>query len=794
MIPTLVALLLLIPFAGSEVVSGAWGASLRASWETQPWRWPWGSLAVALAQAAAWVMAMQGAGRPWLAMVRVRFRGRTLRFAFAHLLGFTGVGLALMGIGLVGLDRRPPLLAVHALFVVLGAGGLVIRARNLPGWPGRGRWTAPWPYRIAAAAAGIWTLWFLAGDLASPESFFDVMVYHLALPARWLAEGREGGGPPFFAYFPHLASEHFLTGLAVSGEVVARMQVLVAGCLLSVAVHGLARRWLAPGPSLVAAALAGGHPMVASYAAHAMADVPAALATVLALAAAVHAAPTWPRGPSRPGWLVLAGVGAGAAAGCKPTGLVVPSLLVLLALPCGIRGALFLGTAAVVAWSPFGAKAWLFTGDPVFPVFAHALHSPSWSAYGQRAYAGELLGVWNQLAPSDFLAWGDRTASVSAFKIGLIGPVAGLSAWFLLHLRERRAAQALCFTAALACLTAFTVPASRFFAAGFVLLPALLLAAVPPATARWLGVVLLLLQAGWFPAKISWVDRPWEAATGRQSREAFYETRQEHGPLEATDFLGRFVAGRRRRLLASGDAFGWLLPPASRAPSFFDDDVLVHAAREAGSADALFRSLRQLGIGYLYVNVPVLVWQRRWEGRGWEGSPPYPVLAEFFRRHATLLFARGTGWVYGIGRAEEGADPPECYRPDEGRSPTTSDVCLTRSQGDLVDGRTADAVRFGWAAVSANEGSGMAWAALGDALFVSRQWDQCAGVYARALHAGWKTSAVYRNQALGLARSHNLAGAQQAMEYARRLDPFAAQLRFDQIAIFEAWRAASRPR
>jgi len=159
------------------------------------------------------------------------------------------VGLGLLGMGMAALAAlgglRPVILAA------LGLAGLLALVPSVAAWlrawgalaslvRRAGRWGALAAGALAAASALSLTL-----ALAPPWKF-DALVYHLAFPARYLAQGRLTFIPSFFWGMPQLAEMHYTWAMGWLGPQAATVLGWWVALLVTLGVVGLAADWVHP--------------------------------------------------------------------------------------------------------------------------------------------------------------------------------------------------------------------------------------------------------------------------------------------------------------------------------------------------------------------------------------------------------------------------------------------------------------------------------------------------------------------------------------------------------------------
>jgi hypothetical protein len=299
--------------------------------------------------------------------------------ALALPVGFGLLGLAVLALGEVG--RLTP----GGLLATLGAG--VVLAL----WPSRGSAYDPQDVisnEVREATPGSrYTPWDGLFDLAlaagmlgvvltalAPVTDGDALCYHLQVPKVFLAWGAVGFDPDLHETVYPLATEAlYAVALALRGPVACRLVQVVFGVIFALNVMALARPAIGP-RARWAAAVALLVPAVSNGMGAPLNDV--ALAAFGA--AALHAVlrhrdePTWPSA-------LLAGALGGFAIGVKYPALVWVGLLgIVLAWPSCCRSTygrvthlLGFALAVVLAGGAWYLRAWLWTGNPVYPFFRH---------------------------------------------------------------------------------------------------------------------------------------------------------------------------------------------------------------------------------------------------------------------------------------------------------------------------------------------------------------------------------------------------------------------------------------
>jgi hypothetical protein len=345
-----------------------------------------GQLAAALI--AAWLLALAWASADWV-MRRSGAEPSDVPLEWTSVALALGLTLLMTLMLALGLTR---LLAPTPLWIILGALTIALRRRLLR--PLMDWWSRPSPQADAArppAPRETWPLVALLGlafllDLAwalAPEVHYDALSYHLAVPKVYLAERRLLDVPQISgSYLVRLGDMLFTLGLALSGQILAKLLTLAVGVVAALGVYALGRAVFDARVGLWAAALFYATPQVSWLATTAYVDLTVALMLLTSLLALLR----W-RQSRRTGWVLVAGLLAGAAVGAKMNaffGLPVMGAMLVWDLwradratrPARARAVAVYAAGALLVAAPWYALAYAFTGNPLFPLLNSVFKSP----------------------------------------------------------------------------------------------------------------------------------------------------------------------------------------------------------------------------------------------------------------------------------------------------------------------------------------------------------------------------------------------------------------------------------
>jgi hypothetical protein len=460
----------------------------------------------------------------------------------------------------------------------------------------------------------------------APAEFYDALIYHLAVPARFIAAGGlvavDGN---FYASFPSNQSMLYALGMLLTGDAVragSLAQVLHWGCALVAlaATYAAGGRHLGPRVGWLALLLLATAPGILLTSTWAIADLGVTLDGALVMASLLEAgAAESPQGRRR--WTLLAGIFAGLALGVKYTAalsVLAPGIALSLAL-CwrarrtarGLRS--FADTAIFVLaagglFAPWAIRNAVIAGNPFAPYLgglfgaeskARTLteeivrHLPAGA--GAREMLVHYLGAFWQ-AGVDRLGAGGYVGVAFAFLIP-----------FLLLRRSHPGAVAALGVYAAAGVAAWSagVALSRYL---FPVLPALALLAAQgaqsvvraaPKAGRLLAVLLawLLGHGVYLFAVLAITINPFGVVLGTESVEDYLGRRVEY--YKAAAYINASLPPGARVLFV-GEGRGYYVERPYEANTPFDRILIEELAdRAARSGLGLSRALKEAGFTHV---------------------------------------------------------------------------------------------------------------------------------------------------------------------------------------------------
>ncbi len=333
--------------------------------------------------AAAW-----GIGRPlamWLLPVD---SGCAWRRIATMGLGVGALSLLMLGLGAAGVMHRSIWLGLLALFVVGGAthagrqrSKSVGVCERSPALADNGGSAVNWACLacLPFLAIALFAASYPPGSLWPAEgNGYDVLEYHLGAPRDWLDAGRIGYLPHnIYSNFPFNVEMLYLLAMVLNSDAVdaalaAQLLHFVLAALAVAAVWLAARPW-GHRAAWIAATVMASCPFLAYLCGLAYVENGLLFFAALALAAILKSA-TGHADQRR--WMLLAGLFAGLACGCKYTGVLAVLLpVVVSALWIGLRarpqnfaGPAILFVGAMLTFGPWLVRNIINTANPVFPL------------------------------------------------------------------------------------------------------------------------------------------------------------------------------------------------------------------------------------------------------------------------------------------------------------------------------------------------------------------------------------------------------------------------------------------
>lgn len=394
---------------------------------------------------ALWCLITLGIGRLCLSATTLRFASRSEWLFLSAGVGLTVVGYTVFLLGAAGSLAHMGITLLLFSLASLSVAGWLRPIRTSP--------AAVFAEAIREFAAPLLLGILLLAGLAltmTPEIGKDALIYHLAVPKRYLLHrGFHFIPGNVFAGYPLLGEMHYLLALFLQNDTLARAMhyALFLGTLLGMGLfarHILRNQRFPRLSMLIFASI----PSVFAVSHAAYNDLFVTFFTL----AAIYSFFRWSTERLTP-WLILCGLFSGSAAACKYTALLLA--------PLGLLGILWLArkngngagetlrrvalyiAVALLAGAPFYLKNWIVTGNPLYPFFYDLFGGRGWDPEQARLYDIFIqgLGMGRDLLDYLLLPWNLslRAKMDSPQFDGVLGPLFLLTLPFLAAMRRLEA-------------------------------------------------------------------------------------------------------------------------------------------------------------------------------------------------------------------------------------------------------------------------------------------------------------------------------------------------------------------
>jgi 4-amino-4-deoxy-L-arabinose transferase-like glycosyltransferase len=457
----------------------------------------------------------------------------------------------------------------------------------------------------------------------SPITYYDSLVYHLAMPAAY-RHAQHWIRLPFLLYsaFPQTMEMFWTCGLLLHGDTVANLLGWGFTVCLVGGVMTFGRRYFDRSVALWAGALLAAMPAFLLLSSGGYIDVGLTFFSFYSL----YCLFLW-RDHGEKGWILLAGLFAGWAMGTKYTG-AIPAALggVVLVIECWRRNrpllkvvAIYSATATFV-FAPWLIKNMLYFGNPVFPFFYQwsSSHLNPWYHSAAAGYFTNLV----EYQPRNFfqllgLLW-DSAAHGLAFGGGMdvLGdfgwaPLITLLPALWLCAKTGWATRRLLLYCALFIIPwGMSRPVLRF------LLPLAPMLALLAAQAwvhgiqtqtkglRWTGRFFLgslFVSGGLIVIFLGHILSPLSVLAGFETRDAYLSRKLNYYP--AAHFLNTQVPNVTG-ILVMGDQRGYYYDKPVMTTPVFSENPFIEMANQVASPQALREGIKAQGYSHVVINTP----------------------------------------------------------------------------------------------------------------------------------------------------------------------------------------------
>jgi 4-amino-4-deoxy-L-arabinose transferase-like glycosyltransferase len=529
--------------------------------------------------------------------------GRIETMLFSAGTGFLFLSLSILGLDSLGFISYPLYSAI------LAAGIALFFILNHKFLLGPVRITSHLPLAAIAAVPLIFTL---LGALAPPTNF-DSLVYHLALPQKYISLGKIAFVPNnIFFSFPQNIEMLFQFSLKLDKDILANLLCWSFFGLCGIAVFSLARRFLTSRAGLASAAVWFFTPVVMLIGTAAYVDLGLAFFCLLGF----YSFLLW-RDSKAPYWLGLSGIFAGAALGAKYTAAAAIGAVIVLIIvegkPAKAAGALlwFL-LPALVVFSPWLIKNAVLVKNPFAPWAASAFRNSLIPAAVAKGYLTDVSHHGIKITGAVSLLRLPWELTVSGFKYGggfdILGPLflILIPVLFLIRKIDKITKVLLIYSICFGCVWLLTAKVLRFLVPALPVLSLLagagLSALLENKKLRSVFLVFVLAalvhNALLFHWIMAFID-PYGPALGGESRQAYLASKLNYFNC-IENGVNKLPLSSRTLFL--GETRSYYCVRDCLVPTVFDINPAAAWANNAPDQKAMLENFRSAGITHLMVN------------------------------------------------------------------------------------------------------------------------------------------------------------------------------------------------
>lgn len=528
------------------------------------------------------------------------------KFIFSTGLGFGFISIVILIADMAGFVNK------YLYFALLVTGAILFLARR-----GAGDYKLHKHSLILIAISLIPCAGALVGALAPPTQF-DSLVYHLALPAKYI---QYGGMYPvkesLFFSFPQGMEMLYQLALYIEGDILANLLHWIFLPLVSIGIVSFSRRFCDVKTGLIASAIWSFTPLVLLISTGTYVDI--ALCYFIFLSVYMFA--LWHEN-GQISWLYYSGIFMGIAMGTKYTAMSAAAVLFLIIFLFGggekkrIIPALNFLLLTLIVFSPWLIKNTLFLQNPVAPWAGNIFSGSSISQALSQSYFEHIRGHGTAISHLSNLLALPWEITANGFKFGggfdTLGPLFLLFVplLFLYRKIDRISAVILLFTIGYCTLWLFTGKVLRFLvpvlpflsiiaAQGFVSLVSGYKSAILPYAFLCLAMAHNALIFHWSLAPVD----PYSPVICGEPRDK-YLTRK----LIYYNALNRCVNNLpdRSKILFLGETRGYYAMRDCVVPTVFNVNPMTEQANNARNAGELAASLSSENFTHILVNIPEL--------------------------------------------------------------------------------------------------------------------------------------------------------------------------------------------
>jgi len=635
-----------------------------------------------------------GMGRKILKLLRIEGESILESTIFALGLGFGSLSLIMFALGILQLYYTwvvYSVLGILSVFSFFEVKKVRLQKPQLSSSKPRFTIFAIFFWGILGVAAVI----NLVGALI-PESFYDSLVFHLAVPSLYkINHGIRYIETIFTSHFPQNMHMLYTLSLLLGTDILAKLIHWIMGIFVVLLVYTFGRKYFNYRAGLVAAAIFYTIPMVAMQSRVTGVGLSLTFFELLAVFAlanwfAINGREEKPK-TARDSWLIMAAVFSGLAMGTKYTAMysfllfAISVFLVTIIvhkrkIKISLKKTFLFCVVATALFSPWLIKNTIYTNNPFNPFLSSIIKSKNFYFGAEytpldNIYLNKVAKKWPRFPTRNIKEW--LIFPWTLTKKGndsnsFVGPIFLYLLPLLFFLRKDNLTKFLIFLGAVwfFAWSLIAIRNLRFFISGltlFGIIISYLLVRVEKENRYFTKIVIFLVflmlinNIGWSLVILTRNKDPWGVVLGRESREEYlYRDSIGRNLMPYYYPLVKYInqnLSLDAKVLFMGEARGYYCE-REFVTSLAEDphSIVIRLVRFSKDTDELLEKLKSLGITHVLYNRREGYRLKSFNIFDWQGDD-FPIFHKFWRNNLKLIYTEKDVYLFEVKYERKGDKP-----------------------------------------------------------------------------------------------------------------------------------------
>ena len=520
-----------------------------------------------------------------------------------------------------------------------------------------------------------------------PESFYDSLVFHLAVPTLYkINHGIKNIETIFMSHFPQNMQMLYTLSLLLGTDILAKLIHWIMGIFVVLLVYTFGRKYFNYRVGLLAAAIFYTIPMVAMQSRVTGVELSLTFFELLAVFAlvnwfAINGRKEKPK-PAKDSWLIMAGIFSGLAMGVKYTAMysfllfaisvfLVTTIVHKEKIKMSFKKTFLFCAVATALFSPWLIKNTIYTNNPINPFLSSIFNTKN------LYFGSEYIPLDTKFLTKAAKKWGRfPTRNIKEWLIfpwtltkggkdsnSFIGPIFLYLLPLLFFLRRESLIKFLIFLG-VAWFLAWSLIATRnlrYFISGltlFGIIISYLLIKVEKEnryfakTVIFLVFLMLINNIGWSIVILTANKDPWGVVSGRESREEYlFRDRIGYNLMPYYYPVCKYINQNLpldAKVLFIGEARGYYCEREFVTTQAEDPhSIVIRLVRFCKDTDELLERLRSLGITHVLYNRREGYRLKDYKIFNWQGDD-FPIFHKFWRNNLKLIYKEKDVYLFEV--------------------------------------------------------------------------------------------------------------------------------------------------